>query len=698
MPKCANIERMAQVQARIVVAQAGNPADGDYVSGSRDLLLQGATITLTNLNNTSVSSHEWSFDFPPNRTAADYTITGQTGPTCTITPLPDPRGFGDVKVKLIVTGPPVGGRRNVAIDEVILGIPKPMVGYSAGFPIPHPKEGGAGTRATLDSATGAMGRVSQVAMAALQYMGGTADNYPRPVQVAVYADSNIDVHGGPTTIQSYSCVEGTVVWLGGQSDVTEDGLWTVVADDWIRHPALDSSEDVTNGLVFQVVYGTYTEKSYIVVWDDPSGGKTLGADEFKAIEITGGAGGGTPVGATGTVLAGTGASSAFTATPTLTGLTLTGFSGIVRASAGAFAAGWYVPDQTNPASAGFIRMSNASAIMARNNTNSADWTIVTTDTKIKFGSTTGPAISLLTASNVKIGDAGIWVTIATGGITLENNDSTALYGGDNAGSPYKLVAAIDQGIWIGDNVGSVVANCGDAWPFVVANNGTNTCTIVLDGGEISTTFDSAYNATIRIADNASGNGSDLFVYAGSSTGSNGDGGNLRHYAGEKNGSGAHGKYFVYAGGQERLILSYGMSEWQRFGPLWILELDLSLIANSGASSEISVANPATYFVISSHWSMRLSTAITGGTSTITGGISSGGVELIASTAWTSGTSANTKKHGGPSGSESAAGSGYNADYDGYVYTAATTLYFKAAASVSNVTAGNAKIKLYGREL
>lgn len=697
MPKCANIERMAQVQARIVVAQAGNPADGDYVSGSRDLLLQGATITLTNLNNTSVSSHEWSFDFPPNRTASDYTITGQTGPTCTITPLPDPRGFGDIKVKLIVTGPPVGGKRNVSVDEIILGIPKPMEGYDAGFPVPHPKEGGAGTRATLNASTGAMGRVSQFAMAALQYLGGTADNYPRPVQVAVYADSNVDVHGGPTTIQSYSCVEGTVVWLDGQSDVTEDGLWIVVADDWIRHPALDSSEDVSNGLVFQVVYGTYTEKSYIVVWDDPSGGKTLGTDEFKAIEITGGAGG-TPVGATGTVLAGTGASSAFTSTPTLTGLTLTGFSGIVRASAGAFAAGWYVPDQTNPASTGFIRMSNASAIMARNNTNSADWTLLTTDTKIKFGSTTGPAVSILSSANVAIGDSTIWATVDSTGITLEGNSATALYGGDNAGSPFSLIAGIDADVWIGDNVGSVIVNIPDASFFTITNNGVQTCRFTSDGGESFQEFTDAQPATIRVNTNTSGNGANLGIYAGSSGGSNGNGGDLIHAAGEKNGSGTHGDYIVYAGGQQRVLVKYGKSEWQRFGPLWILELDLSLIANSGASSEISVANPADYFVISSHWSMRLSTAITGGTSTITGGNSSGGVELIASTAWTSGTSANTKKHGGPSGTESAAGSGYNADYDGYVYTAATTLYFKAAASVSNVTAGNAKIKLYGREL
>jgi hypothetical protein len=336
--------------------------------------------------------------------------------------------------------------------------------------------------------------------------------------------------------------------------------------------------------------------------------------------------------------------------------------------------------------------------MARNNTNSADWTIATTDTRIKFGSTTGPAVSILSAANVAIGDSTIWATVKSTGIVLEGNSATALYGGDNVGNPFSLIAGIDDAVWIGEQTGNVLVNLAEANYFVVTNGGIHTCRFTSDGGESFQEFTDAQPATIRVNTNTSGNGANLWIYAGSSGGSNGNGGDLIHAAGEKNGSGTHGDYVVYAGGQERLRLKYGKSEWQRFGPLWILELDLSLIAISGASSQISVANPADYFVISSHWSMRLSTGITGGTSTITGGISSGGVELIASTAWTSGTSANTKKHGGPSGSESAAGSGYSTEYDGYVYTAATTLYFKAAASVSNVTAGNAKIKLYGREL
>lgn len=387
-----------------------------------------------------------------------------------------------------------------------------------------------------------------------------------------------------------------------------------------------------------------------------------------------------------------------TDSPTFAGLTLTSFSGIVRAASGVLSAGWYTAEQTNPATIGFVRASNATTIVAaRNSTNTGDWTILSTTTKIVLGAASGPAISVLSGANITFGDAGTFVTVNVNGITLEGNDSTALYGGDNSGNPYKLVSAIDQTIWLGENIGSVVANCADSWPFIVANNGVNTCSIVFDGGESFATFDSGYPATVKIADNATGSGANLSLMAGSSGGSNGDGGDLALVAGEKNGSGAHGDLVGRAGGQERLRLSYGKSAWQRFGPLWILEIDLSLIANSGASSEITVANPADHFVISALWTMRLSTGITGGTSTITGGISSGGTEVIASTVWNSGTGANTTVQGGPTDADSKVGSTYLLGWDGYKFTSATTLYFKAAASGSNVTAGVATIKMFGRE-
>lgn len=575
MPKCANIHSMAQVKARIVVAQGGNPPPEGYESGSRDLLLQGTTITLTNLSNTSVSSHEWSFDFPPNQTADNYTITGQTGPTCTITTLPDPRGYGDVKVKLIVTGPPVGGKRNVSVDEIILGIPKPMEGYDAGFPVPHPKEGGAGTRATLNASTGAMGRVSQLAMAALQYLGGTADNYPRPIQVAIYADSNIDVHAGPQTIQGYSCVEGTVVWLNAQTDPAEQGLWIVVADDWIRHPAADSSADITAGLLVQIVQGTYGEKLFMAVWDDPAGSKVLGTDEVKAIEVTGGTGGTLPQ------------PLDTTDSPTFAGLTLTSFSGFLKATAGVLSAAALAlsdlptgsagtvltgtggapaysatpvltaikDSATTAATAGLVRGSNATTLVAaRNAANDANWTILSTDeTGIIVGAATGPSLSLKTATTVTFGAASPWVSIDANGVTLEGN-SGALRGGDDSGSVFSLIQCENTDITIGGGVATSITVALATGTFAV-NSGTGGLYITPGAAILVTAYSGSTSITYGWQDKTanSATGSATNILGQNCTGTTTTGGAVNVLTGS--GTSANGELNLGTGGVTRLTLS-----------------------------------------------------------------------------------------------------------------------------------------------
>lgn len=505
--------------------------------------------------------------------------------------------------------------------------------------------------------------------AAIEELDGTLTglnilDYKASVRCATTANITLS---GAQTIDGITPSTGNRVLVKDQSTAANNGIYVYNASGaWTRATDADGNDEVTTGLMVYVSQGTTNgKKLFRLETVDPI---VVGMTSLVFTEISGSGGGSYD--------------QSLNTTDTVT------FAGVTVP---------YVAGPTNPASAGFVRMANASSITARNNTNSADWTLLTTDTKIKLGSTTGPAISILSASNVALGDSTIWVTVDSTGITLEGNGSSSVYGGDNSGSPYKILSAVDQAIFIGDNVGSVVANCADAWAFIVSNNGVNTCQIALDGGESMQTFHADYPARIWVATTATGNGRNLNIYAGSSGGGNGDGGSLYLFAGEKNGSGAHGDIVGRAGGQDRLRLSYGKSAWQRFGPLWILELDLSLIANSGASSEITVANPADHFVISANWTMRLNPKITGGTSTITGGISSGGVEVIASTVWTSGTSTDETVRGGPSGADSKAGSGYSIDWDGYKFTSATTLYFKAAASVSNVTAGTAIIKLIGRE-
>lgn len=518
--------------------------------------------------------------------------------------------------------------------------------------------------------------------AAIESLDGTLTDlvildYKSSVRCATTANITLS---GSQTIDGITPSSGNRVLVKDQSTAANNGIYVYNASGaWTRATDADADAEVTSGMVVYVEQGTTNGKKLFRL--ETANPIVVGMTSLTFTEISGS--GGSLSGASGTVYAGTGGSAAFTATPTVTSIT----SGALI-------------DTTNPASAGFVRLANASSITARNNTNSADWTVFTSDTKLKFGSTTGPAISLLTASNVAIGDSTIWVTVDVDGVTLEGNSSTSLYGGDNAGNPYKLVSATDENMYLGDSVGDVVAKVGGTSTFGVIDAGVYSMRVSLDG-DITVSFGggSSYGQNVVVAPyaNPSGNGAELSISGGSSGGSNGDGGNLVLGAGQKNGSGVDGKIFGYVAGQERLVLSYGVSAWQRFGPLWILEIDLSLIANTGASSEITVANPADHFVISALWTMRLSTGITGGTSTITGGISSGGTEVIASTVWNSGTGANTTVQGGPTDADSKVGSTYLLGWDGYKFTSATTLYFKAAASGSNVTAGTATIKLFGRE-
>lgn len=379
---------------------------------------------------------------------------------------------------------------------------------------------------------------------------------------------------------------------------------------------------------------------------------------------------------------------------TFAGLTLTGFSGILRASSGVLAAGWYVPDQTNPASTGFIRMSNASAIMARNNTNSADWTLLTTDTKIKFGSTTGPAVSILSAANVAFGDSTIWATVDSTGITLEGNSATALYGGDTLGDPFSLIAGIDADVWIGDNVGSVIVNIPDASFFTITNNGVQTCRFTSDGGESFQEFTDAQPAKIRVNTNTSGNGKSLGIYAGSSGGSNGDGGDLTHAAGEKNGSGTHGRQVFYVGGQE--VGSLESQGWCQWGSLWTLKKEISLISSVGTTDTLVAALPSKFLLRKAL--LRLSTVISGSGALVASvGSTSGGDEiLLATESINSGSSADLVW-----GQEPAVDCGTDMlpeyDYCG-LYVSATNVYIRLVTSTASITAGALTLTLEGIQI
>lgn len=160
------------MQARIVVAQAGNPAPGGYSYGPRDNLVLGSQITLTNQSNTDVTSHTWEVVPGPGQTEGVYNVAGKESSTLTLTP-PANTGYGDVYVRLTVRGNPLpDGKPNQAVDQVLLGIRAPLAGYSAGVPIPHPRESLFGGIVTLDAARGVLGRLSEGLLGLLQGGGG----------------------------------------------------------------------------------------------------------------------------------------------------------------------------------------------------------------------------------------------------------------------------------------------------------------------------------------------------------------------------------------------------------------------------------------------------------------------------------------------------------------------------------------------
>ena len=152
---------MPQVEAKIVVAQAGNPAPGGYTSGPRDGLVLNALITLTNLSNAGVTSWQWEIFPAVGLEVGDYGAAGTESASCTLTP-PASTGYGDLAVRLTVRGDPLpGGRANVAVAEAILGVRATLAGYEPGIPIPHWLESLRGGKVTLSAARGVIGRLAE---------------------------------------------------------------------------------------------------------------------------------------------------------------------------------------------------------------------------------------------------------------------------------------------------------------------------------------------------------------------------------------------------------------------------------------------------------------------------------------------------------------------------------------------------------
>ncbi len=256
-----------------------------------------------------------------------------------------------------------------------------------------------------------------------------------------------------------------------------------------------------------------------------------------------------PVGALGTVLAGTGASSNFTATPTLTGLTLTGFSGVVKATAGVLAAGTLalsdLPQGTNgtvltgvtasapaysatptltavkfgssPALSGCIRAEAGTLVAYRDS--GVDYPVLSSNTtEITIGgtATTGNILSAsLAGSTLFKFDGNMSVYVDATGVVL--NNSRAIYGGDTAGGIMRSFYVKDNEINIGDGqyIGIIQCSLTDTIPFVIQAVDTgNQLSIYSDSSEMKI-FGSSDSLSLQIGIAATGSptGADVFLTA-----------------------------------------------------------------------------------------------------------------------------------------------------------------------------------------
>ena len=146
--------------AQPVVAQAGTTPPAGYVWGSRDGLLYGTTITLTNADNTGVETWTWEVVPPPGLEAVDYGVSGTSGYQLTLTVPSD--APGDLAVRLTVTGAPAApGVPNAQTTTVLLGLRGASSAYAPGVPIVHPFESSLGGAVTFSPRFGVLGRVSE---------------------------------------------------------------------------------------------------------------------------------------------------------------------------------------------------------------------------------------------------------------------------------------------------------------------------------------------------------------------------------------------------------------------------------------------------------------------------------------------------------------------------------------------------------
>jgi len=336
-----------------------------------------------------------------------------------------------------------------------------------------------------------------------------------------------------------------------------------------------------------------------------------------------------PVGASGTVLAGTGASSNFTSTPTVSGLTIGTLTGVLKATAGVVAAATLslsdlpqgttgtvlagvtssspvysstptltaVKFGTTPATTGCIRTESNTTIAAFRNSGTDYNAVSVADDTLTFGGSNVPSLFInaaLTGSTYfRFDTASDVAKITNSGLYFLTNDGAAIYGGDadGLGTPFKTLSWVDTTVYLGDGVNNnrVMAYMPEVGTFGFYTDNLNlimygdttdlnilassTCTSVTY--YISATLAAKGATMYLLAQNAATTGGDLILGSGS-------------------GGTANGSIYLRTGGVDRMQLSptgkYLTFVSSLTGTVGFYQQDITTNSATGAAFAIQAQN------------------------------------------------------------------------------------------------------------
>lgn len=356
-----------------------------------------------------------------------------------------------------------------------------------------------------------------------------------PLVVDLVATSNVNLAAGGTVTVDGVSSDGKLVLCAGQASALEGGVYLGnPLGAWTRVATFNDANGIYTGRQVYVREGTtYANTLWLSEIDT-----TFFEDGSTSVTFAqAGGSAAMPVGATGTVLAGTGASSAFTATPSLTAVAFGG----------------------TPATTGLIRTTvEASIVMTR--VSGVDRSVLATDVSGNTVIGRSGHGSIASYAETSGSQSFFFDTVETArftgsGLYFLLNDGAGIYAGDTSGlgDPFRILYAVDTTTVLGDGGGPVIINAADGAGLTIAGSSHG---IALDAQAAATitASDTCTSFTLTQASSSgAATGAPLSVTAQSSTALNSTGGYA--YFGSGAGTLANGEVRVGTGGTTRMTLT-----------------------------------------------------------------------------------------------------------------------------------------------